>query len=58
MIKLLVFDVDGTLSDGRVYYSQSGEEMKSFNIKDGLAISVWNRQLKRQSAIITVENLR
>lgn len=53
MIKLLVFDVDGTLSDGRVYYSQSGEEMKSFNIKDGLAISVWNRKLKRQSAIIT-----
>ena len=29
MIKLLVFDVDGTLSDGKVYYSQSGEEIKS-----------------------------
>ncbi|MCH5312869.1 MAG: HAD hydrolase family protein [Helicobacter sp.] len=53
MIKLLVFDVDGTLSDGKVYYSQSGEEMKSFDIRDGLAIAVWNRYLKRTSAIIT-----
>ena len=53
MIEFLVFDVDGTLSDGRVYYSQSGEEIKSFDIRDGLAISVWNHQLKRHSAIIT-----
>lgn len=53
MIKLLVFDVDGTLSDGKVYYSQSGEEIKSFDTRDGLAISVWNRQMRRASAIIT-----
>ncbi|TLD97253.1 3-deoxy-D-manno-octulosonate 8-phosphate phosphatase [Helicobacter jaachi] len=53
MIKLLVFDVDGTLSDGKVYYTQSGEEIKSFDIRDGLAISVWNRYLARPSAIIT-----
>ncbi|TLD93196.1 HAD family hydrolase [Helicobacter magdeburgensis] len=53
MIKLLVFDVDGTLSDGKVYYSQSGEEIKSFDIRDGLAINVWNRRLNYQSAIIT-----
>ena len=37
MIKLLVFDVDGTLSDGKVFFSQSGEEIKGFDIKDGLA---------------------
>lgn len=53
MIKLLVFDVDGTLSDGKVYYSQSGEEIKSFHIHDGLAINVWNHHLNRISAIIT-----
>ena len=53
MIKLLVFDVDGTLSDGKVYFSQSGEEIKSFDIRDGLAINVWNHILKRPSAIIT-----
>lgn len=46
MIKLLVFDVDGTLSDGKVYFSQSGEEIKSFDIRDGLAINVWNHILK------------
>lgn len=53
MIKLLVFDVDGTLSDGKVYYSQNGDEMKSFDVRDGLAISVWNSLSFRQSAIIT-----
>lgn len=53
MIELLVFDVDGTLSDGKVYYSQSGEEIKGFHIRDGLAIYVWNHLLGRKSAIIT-----
>lgn len=53
MIELLVFDVDGTLSDGRVYYTQSGEEIKAFNVHDGLAIAVWNKILHRKSAIIT-----
>ena len=38
MIKLLVMDVDGTLTDGRIYMGNSGEVMKSFNIKDGYGI--------------------
>ncbi len=37
-IKLLICDVDGVLSDGKVYYSNLGDESKSFNIKDGLGI--------------------
>ena len=37
-IKLLICDVDGVLSNGKVYYSNQGEELKSFNIKDGLGI--------------------
>lgn len=52
-IQLLLLDVDGTLTKGEVTYTQSGEELKSFHIKDGLALSVWNKQLKRKSAIIT-----
>ena len=52
-IQLLLLDVDGTLTTGEVTYTQSGEELKSFNIKDGLALSVWNKQLGRKSAIIT-----
>jgi len=52
MIELIVIDVDGTLTDGKIYYSNSGEEIKAFNIKDGLMIKSWNA-LGKKSAIIT-----
>lgn len=39
-IKLLVCDVDGVLSDGKVYFTSGGEEIKNFNIKDGLGIKL------------------
>lgn len=38
MIKYLIMDVDGTLTDGKIYMSPSGEAMKAFNIKDGYGI--------------------
>jgi 3-deoxy-D-manno-octulosonate 8-phosphate phosphatase (KDO 8-P phosphatase) len=38
-IKLLILDCDGVLTDGAVYYTSSGEEMRRFNIKDGYGIS-------------------
>lgn len=38
MIKYLVMDVDGTLTDGKIYMGQNGEVMKAFNIKDGAGI--------------------
>lgn len=34
-IKLVVFDVDGVLTDGRLYYGAGGEELKVFNVHDG-----------------------
>ncbi len=37
-IKLLILDVDGVLTDGGMYYTESGDEFKRFNTKDGLAI--------------------
>lgn len=38
-IKALVMDVDGTLTDGKVYMGVSGEMMKAFDIKDGYMIA-------------------
>ena len=38
-IKLLVMDVDGTLTDGCIYVSAQGECMKAFNVKDGYGIA-------------------
>lgn len=55
MIKLLVIDVDGTLSDGKIYLDENGREMKSFNVKDGLALASWHA-LGRKSAFITGRN--
>jgi len=40
---MLVLDVDGVLSDGRLYYGNAGEELKAFNIKDGLGIKLLQR---------------
>ena len=37
-IKIMIFDVDGTLTDGKIYMSNSGELFKAFNIKDGCGI--------------------
>lgn len=39
-IKLVVLDVDGTLTDGGIYYDSQGNEMKRFDVKDGLGIKV------------------
>ena len=38
IIKALIMDVDGTLTDGKVYMSAKGEIVKAFNIKDGYGI--------------------
>ena len=38
MIKYLVMDVDGTLTDGKIYMGNDGEVMKAFSIKDGCGI--------------------
>lgn len=42
-LQLLVLDVDGILTDGSIYYGNSGEEIKAFNIKDGLGIKLLQR---------------
>lgn len=52
MIEMLVLDVDGCLTSGAITYTESGDEIKSFDVKDGLAIATWMRMGKKV-AIIT-----
>lgn len=42
-IKLLVIDVDGVLTDGKLYYTEEGESFKIFDVKDGLGIKIANQ---------------
>jgi len=42
-IRLLVLDVDGVLTDGRLYYGSSGEALKVFHVRDGLALKLLMR---------------
>jgi 3-deoxy-D-manno-octulosonate 8-phosphate phosphatase (KDO 8-P phosphatase) len=51
-ITCMAFDVDGTLTDGRIYMGPSGEMFKAFNAKDGLAIKLANR-LGYKTVIVT-----
>ncbi|MGO3691352.1 KdsC family phosphatase [Marinobacter sp.] len=37
-IKLVALDVDGVMSDGKIYFSAKGDELKGFNILDGLGL--------------------
>ncbi len=49
-IKLVVTDVDGVLTDGKVYLDQNTNELKSFNIKDGLGMKL----LMKQNLVVAV----
>lgn len=51
-IRLIIFDVDGVLSDGKLYYGDNGESLKTFFVRDGLGISL-ARQNGIKIAIIT-----
>lgn len=39
-IRLFLFDVDGVLTDGKLYYGDNGHEFKAFHIQDGLGIKL------------------
>ena len=54
-IKLVVMDIDGTLTDGKVYYSANGEELKKFSIRDGMGIELL-KLAGIDLAIMTSEN--
>lgn len=54
-IKLFLSDVDGTLTDGGMYYSEKGDELKKFNTSDGMGFQLL-REAGIKTGIITSEN--
>lgn len=56
-IKLLIVDIDGVMTDGRIVYSIYGEELKFFDVTDGLGISLL-RAAGIPSVIITAKKSR
>lgn len=52
-IKMLVMDVDGTLTDGHIYVGAEGEMMKAFHVQDGYGIAHILPQLGITPVIIT-----
>ena len=54
-IKLLLSDIDGTLTDGGMYYSENGDEQKRFNTRDGMGMGML-REKGIKVGIITSED--
>ena len=51
-VRLLVLDVDGVLTDGRIVYTDAGDELKRFHVRDGTGLAVW-RGLGLKAAVIS-----
>ncbi|MEE2729259.1 MAG: HAD-IIIA family hydrolase [Pseudomonadota bacterium] len=51
-IRLVAFDIDGIMTDGRLYFTSLGDEIKAFNVKDGLGLNLL-RKSGVEVAIIT-----
>lgn len=54
-IDMLVLDVDGVLTDGRIIYTDDGREIKAFDVRDGAGIRFW-LEAGKQAAIISGRN--
>lgn len=54
-VKLFLSDVDGTLTDGGMYYSENGDELKKFNTRDGMGFKLL-REAGIKTGIITGED--
>lgn len=55
LIKILLTDVDGVLTDNGVYYSENGEVMKRFSIRDGMGVERLRKLAGVETGIITGE---
>jgi len=55
LIRLVITDVDGVLTDGGMYYSEKGEILKKFNTKDGMGIELLHK-FSIKTTFLTSEN--
>lgn len=56
-IKLLILDVDGVMTDGRIIYDNFGDEFKMFDVQDGFGLVLWHRA-GLKSAIVTAKKTK
>ena len=57
-VRFLVMDVDGTLTDGRIYFGPDGEALKAFDAKDGYAIKCMLPEMGVVPVVITASPAR
>jgi 3-deoxy-D-manno-octulosonate 8-phosphate phosphatase (KDO 8-P phosphatase) len=50
-VRLLLLDVDGVLTDGRIVYSDDGTELKRFHVRDGSGLKFWQKSGKRAAIL-------
>lgn len=56
-IKLFLTDIDGTLTDGGMYYTENGDELKKFNTRDGMGLQLLQKR-GIKVGIVTSENTK
>lgn len=56
-IKLLILDVDGVLTDGKIYYGNYGDELKAFDVRDGMGLALMG-PAGIETAIITAKKAK
>lgn len=52
-IRLVVLDVDGTMTDGRLYYGADGEAFKAFDVRDGHGLRLLQMHARIKIAVLT-----
>ncbi|HUJ27097.1 MAG TPA: HAD family hydrolase [Myxococcales bacterium] len=55
-IRLLVLDIDGTMTDGRLYYGAQGEQLKAFDVRDGHGLRLLQAYGGVKLAVLTGRN--
>src|ERR1039457_3254438 len=58
VLKIVLSDIDGVLTDGGMYYSESGDEFKKFNTKDGMGIKLVQKQRIKVGFLSSGKNIK